>query len=125
MNEIEQRIVLLAIGGSYVLLLLLGLVFYFYPPKKINGLYGYRTPRSMKNLENWHFANKLSARLMLRYTAVGLLLFLLSFWLLKDRVSVDALILGNMGLLCLAIILVIPVVESRLGKFEKQQTGRA
>jgi len=44
------------------LLLVISLIYYFFPPKKINSLYGYRTPRSMKNLDNWNYANKYSSR---------------------------------------------------------------
>ena len=33
-----------------------------FPPKKINSIYGYRTPSSMKNQERWNFAQKFSAK---------------------------------------------------------------
>lgn len=41
--------------------LLVGGVLYFFPPKKINYLYGYRTSKSMKNQETWTFAQKYSS----------------------------------------------------------------
>lgn len=46
--------------------LMAGLGYYFWanPPKKINKIYGYRTPRSMKSQEAWDYANKYSAFLM-------------------------------------------------------------
>jgi uncharacterized membrane protein len=121
MNAIEQKIAIFTVGGSYLLILLLGLFFYFYPPKKINGIYGYRTPRSMKNLENWHFANKLSAKYMLLNSFLAFLIFMVSFWTLKNSISVDALILINMGVLCLSLIAMIPMVETKLKKFEEKQ----
>jgi len=31
------------------------ILFYFFPPKKINALYGYRTNKSMLNEEIWNF----------------------------------------------------------------------
>ena len=34
-----------------------------HPPKKVNGCYGYRTPRSMKSPESWNFANKYCGKL--------------------------------------------------------------
>lgn len=34
-----------------------------HPPKTINGLYGYRTSRSMKNMDTWRFANTYSGKL--------------------------------------------------------------
>ena len=78
MNAIEQRIALVAVGGSY-LLMLLSLYFYFYPPQKINVLCGYRTPRSMNNQENRNYANKLSSKYMLFNTSIGLIIFLEAF----------------------------------------------
>ncbi|WP_245156562.1 SdpI family protein [Clostridium aminobutyricum] len=34
-----------------------------HPPKKINGVYGYRTNMSMKNIETWKFAHEYCGRL--------------------------------------------------------------
>ena len=41
-----------------------GLVFWRFPPKKINSVYGYRTPRSQKDIASWRFAQRFSAKLM-------------------------------------------------------------
>lgn len=41
-----------------LLILLIGLLYYFFPPKGINMVYGYRTPSAMKNDRNWEFANR-------------------------------------------------------------------
>jgi len=38
----------------------------FFPPKKINYLYGYRTAASMKNQQTWDEANKYSANYMIK-----------------------------------------------------------
>ena len=35
-----------------------GLLFMKKPPKKVNGWYGYRTSRSMKNQDTWDFAQR-------------------------------------------------------------------
>ena len=35
-------------------------------PKNINGIIGYRTPRSMKNKETWRFANEYCGRLFFK-----------------------------------------------------------
>jgi uncharacterized membrane protein len=43
-----------------------GVFFYFFPPKKINHIYGYRTNTSMENLEKWHFSQKYSAVKMIQ-----------------------------------------------------------
>lgn len=36
-------------------------------PREINGLIGYRTPRSMRNRDTWEFAHHYSGRLMFRW----------------------------------------------------------
>lgn len=59
------------------LLFLLSLIFYYRPPKKINGLYGYRTPRSMANQEVWDFANSLFNKLFLQYSGISFVAALL------------------------------------------------
>jgi uncharacterized membrane protein len=52
-----------------LILLVVGVVFWTYPPKKINEFYGYRTTRSRKSQEAWDFAQRYSAKLM---TILGL-----------------------------------------------------
>ncbi len=51
-----------------------GLLMRYFPPKKINSLYGYRTPSSMKSQEHWDFSQLYSAKLMWK-CGVGLALF--------------------------------------------------
>lgn len=41
-----------------ITILVIGILIYKFPPKNINGFYGYRTSRSMKNIDTWMFANK-------------------------------------------------------------------
>ena len=49
---------------STLILTVMGVVFWMYPPKKINEFYGYRTTRSRKSQEAWDFAQRYSAKLM-------------------------------------------------------------
>jgi uncharacterized membrane protein len=49
-----------------VIMLICGFMLKQYPPKDINGLYGYRTPSSMQNQQTWDLANSYSARLMIK-----------------------------------------------------------
>jgi len=69
-----------------LILVLEGLIFMLtvwvtrvWPPKKINMLYGYRTKRSMKSVENWEFAQAYSRRAMFRggmaMVAFGVILY--------------------------------------------------
>jgi len=53
---------LILVGPLFVVISLLTLLF---PPKKINGLYGYRTKRSMSNQKAWDAAQKISSQVML------------------------------------------------------------
>lgn len=43
-----------------------GALFARKPPKHINGLYGYRTTRSMKNEQTWDFAHRYIGKLWFR-----------------------------------------------------------
>ena len=45
-----------------VIFILAGGMVYFFPPKNINGLYGYRTAKSRKSQENWDFAQIYAAK---------------------------------------------------------------
>ena len=49
---------------STLILTVVGVVFWTYPPTKINEFYGYRTTRSRKSQEAWDFAQRYSAKLM-------------------------------------------------------------
>ncbi|MGC6428791.1 MAG: SdpI family protein [Flavobacteriales bacterium] len=46
------------------LLLLFSIIYYYFPPKNINALYGHRTNMSMKNQDTWNEANKRSTKSM-------------------------------------------------------------
>jgi len=61
-------IYVLSING---LLFFFSLVFFFYPPKKINAFYGYRTNRSKLNDDIWQFANKQFNIAFVKYSALG------------------------------------------------------
>lgn len=54
-----------------------GLISHFFPPKKINQWYGYRTTRSMKNQNNWDLAQQFSTQKMIKGSLV---LILISFF---------------------------------------------
>lgn len=56
-----------------VTMILFGKVMIKYPPKKINGIYGYRTRRSMKNQETWDFAHAYCGKL---WWKLGWIMFL-------------------------------------------------
>lgn len=53
------------------LMFFISLIFYFFPPKKINSLYGYRTHRTMQNDDIWFFANGLFNKTLVKYAAIS------------------------------------------------------
>ncbi|WP_272150840.1 SdpI family protein [Tenacibaculum aiptasiae] len=71
----------LSING---LLFLFSIIFYFFPPKKINSLYGYRTNKTMKNETVWKFANTFFIKQFLIYSAVSFVAALIFVFISKD-----------------------------------------
>lgn len=49
-----------------ILMIIAGYMMYKHPPKEINGLIGYRTARSTKNMDTWLFAHNFCGRLWLK-----------------------------------------------------------
>lgn len=60
-----------------LLILLIGVVFKFFPPKKINHIYGHRTYLAMKNQDTWEVAQGISATTLvivgIIYVIIGLM----------------------------------------------------
>lgn len=112
----------LLIPGS---MLLLGRSFANNPPGEINGGYGYRTARSMKNRETWEFAQRYSGRFWYRAAwpvlAVSLVWIALLFGREADTVAHLGLLLT--GLQMVPFLAVIPVTERAL-KREFDDFGR-
>lgn len=46
-----------------ITMILCGKMMWKHPPKNINGLMGYRTSRSMQNMDTWKFAHEYSGKL--------------------------------------------------------------
>ena len=49
-----------------LLMIVIGRLMWKRPPQKINSLIGYRTSRSMKNMDTWHFAHHYCGKLWWR-----------------------------------------------------------
>ena len=71
----------LSING---LLFALSIIFYFFPPKKINSLYGYRTNRSMLNQDIWDFANSFCTKQFLVYSSISFVAAMIFVFLTKE-----------------------------------------
>lgn len=59
--------------------ILAGFIMLKFPPKKINGLYGYRTSNSMKNQKSWDFAQIYSAKEIIKIGVINILLSSMGF----------------------------------------------
>lgn len=68
-------------GLCSAIFLIIFFITYRFPPKKINSLYGYRTSRSMKNQNNWEFAQSFSSIQFLKSSVVLLLVSLIGLYL--------------------------------------------
>jgi uncharacterized membrane protein len=89
------------------------------PPRNINRLYGYRTPRSMRSREAWDFAQQQSARLMGRS---GAMLFLTgAAWLFIPPFEIWAELIIALGGVFLALFRPIIRIEKMLKEREEKE----
>ncbi|HWT26388.1 MAG TPA: SdpI family protein [Mobilitalea sp.] len=86
-----------------VLMLGIGRVWEGHPPKTINGVYGYRTVRSMKSQETWEFAHRYFGKLIF-ITGIPLAIITLAALLLYRNAS-DG-VMGTMAILVTTIQLI-------------------
>lgn len=92
-----------------VLMIIFGKVMWKHPPQKINGMIGYRTSRSMKNMDTWRFAHNYCGRLWWKTgwaILIPSLLLHIPFYYASDNM------VGGLGcILCMVqgIALLVPV----------------
>lgn len=80
-------------------MIILGRIMWKRPPRSINGIIGYRTSRSMKNMDTWKFAHEYCGRI---WWKLGWILFIPSAALhLPFYHSTDDAIGALGGILCL------------------------
>jgi uncharacterized membrane protein len=88
-----------------------GIILFQFPPKKINGFYGYRTFSSMKSQERWDFAQLYAAKELIKS---GIILTVLSLigWIYNPAEN-TGVVLG-MGILISILVILIYKVESAI-----------
>lgn len=91
------------------------LIFTIFPPKSINSWYGYRTVRSMKNKEQWRFAQKYSANLGLIIISIVLIIQCVLYLIYGSTAVTD---LTTVGLWLIGMAILIFSVENKLKKRE-------
>lgn len=99
-----------------LVIIIFGWVMLKHPPKKINGVYGYRTSMSMKNQDTWDFAHKVCGRL---WWKIGWAMLLLSAVVQLPFINGDNSTIGMAGIIlciiqCLILIGSIFPVEKAL-----------
>ena len=98
-------------------LLVGGIVFWMYPPKKINEFYGYRTTRSRKSQEAWDFAQRYSAKLMTVLGLVALAVASIAHWL-RSRLCLNSeyVMLYDIGITAVLVVMVVipPIVMTEI-----------
>jgi uncharacterized membrane protein len=92
------------------LMLILSYLYKRFPPKKINHLYGYRTPRSMRSQEAWDCANLYSANAFIIISLLTCLTQIITHTLIGDVRS----ILWATGFLILGLLTSILLTEIHL-----------
>ncbi|MFM7023512.1 MAG: SdpI family protein [Flavobacteriales bacterium] len=92
-----------------ILMLVVPLLAYIFPSRKINYFHGYRTRQSMKSQEAWDAAQKYSRKYML-YSGITALLIQLSTVFFLPELS----LLFTISFFVLSLILAIVMVEKKL-----------
>jgi uncharacterized membrane protein len=91
------------------LLFLLSVIFWKFPPKKINNIYGYRTFKAMQNDDIWKFANSTFNKNFLIYAGISFLAALI-----LATISVQELTWQPMVLVMLSLLISIIKTERSL-----------
>lgn len=97
-----------------IIMIVGGRIMWKHCPKHINGIYGYRTTRSMKNMDTWKFANEHCGRLWYK---MGLFMLafsvLISVLLLRTNDNTYSMI-SLIFVLLQCIILIVSIIPTEL-----------
>ena len=80
-------------------LFLISIIFWKFPPKKINNLYGYRTPKAMQNQQILDFANTTFNQTFLKYSGFSLLAALLLASMAKGELTWQPMVFVGLAIL--------------------------
>ncbi|MDV6169957.1 SdpI family protein [Flavobacterium sp. DG1-102-2] len=96
---------------------IMGLIMYYFPPKKINGLYGYRTGSSMASQEKWDFSQKYSAAMMAKCGS-GMMLIGILLMIFPQEKFIETAI-GVAGAIAACIVLLTQTERAIIKRFGK------
>ncbi|NVJ88528.1 MAG: SdpI family protein [Flavobacteriaceae bacterium] len=80
-------------------LFLISIIFWKFPPKKINNIYGYRTHKSMLNQQIWDFANSTFNKAFISYSAFSFIAALLLANFAKNELTWQPMVLVALSIL--------------------------
>jgi len=107
-----------ALSGS--IFIMAGFVLLKFPPTKINGINGYRTPRSMRSQEEWDFAQTYSAKQLIKYGLVSLTCSVIGLFIsVKENLAV---VVGVFITILFAVIPIIRTEKALKTRFKNQST---
>lgn len=104
-----------------------GMYFCKQSPTDINNVFGYRTKRSMKNMDTWKYAHHFIGK---TWTVIGVVMFVLSLVLMllvlnKDKNKISSMVTTIMLAELVPLLVSIVVTEVKLNKvFDKQGKRR-
>ena len=87
-----------------IVMVIVGRMMWKHCPKHINGMLGYRTTRSMKNMDTWKFAHDYCGKL---WWKIGWIISVPSLLIPIPFYGASVEIIGNMGLLLIIVQTVI------------------
>jgi len=111
----EQLLLIPVLTGP--IFMVMAIIMKKFPPRQINGLYGYRTSSSMKSQDRWDFAQTYSANEMIK---LGFLLVLTSPLGLAMNLSQLSGIALGLGLMIVMVVLFVlrteRAIQRKFGK---------
>jgi uncharacterized membrane protein len=111
--------------GLYTMALIAAIWDYRYPPKKINMDHGYRTGLSMKNMDNWNYANKTAPIVMIKVLLLGFSIFIPLAFYLKEKISNERLLYLILVAYTLSnVFSIFIIMDRKLNKFVKMKSKK-
>jgi uncharacterized membrane protein len=111
----EQLLLIPVLTGP--IFMVMAIIMKKFPPRQINGIYGYRTSSSMKSQDRWDFSQIYSANEMIKLGFLLLLTSLLGLVLNLNEVSEIAL--GLVLMIIMVVLLVVRTEKAIQRKFGK------
>ena len=108
-----------------VIVIITGRMMWKHYPKNVNGLIGYRTTLSMRNIDTWKFANEYCGRLWYRI-GILMLIFSIIICLLFFKASYNTAFMASLILIAIQCIILVATIfptENAL-KREFSEEGR-